>query len=118
MDAQDEEEATPDRWYEINAWCDRLQTENERLRAELTKLTTMMTGRLCAPLRSATSLSAQLRDLALDYPTKPYLAEAADEIERLCNMVVAADREIKRSHADADRLRAEIERLRDGEYDD
>ena len=34
-----------------------------------------------------------------------------DTIEHLCNTVVAADREIKRSHVDADRYRAEIVRL-------
>lgn len=37
--------------------------------------------------------------------------DAADEIEWLRNTVVAADREIKHSHVDADRYRAEIERL-------
>ena len=36
---------------------------------------------------------------------------AADQIERLRATVVAADREIKASHADADRYRAEIVRL-------
>ena len=39
------------------------------------------------------------------------VAEAADEIEQLRNTVVAADREIKASHADADRYRDEIVRL-------
>ena len=38
--------------------------------------------------------------------------KAGDEIEHLRNTVVAADREIKASHADADRYRAEIARLR------
>jgi hypothetical protein len=39
------------------------------------------------------------------------IGQAIAEIERLQAMVVAADREIKRSRADADRLRAETERL-------
>jgi cell division protein FtsB len=37
--------------------------------------------------------------------------ELLAENERLRNTVVAADREIKQSHADADRLRAEIKTL-------
>jgi hypothetical protein len=33
--------------------------------------------------RDDLDLVERLRDLALDYPTKPYLREAADEIDRL-----------------------------------
>jgi hypothetical protein len=48
------------------------------------------------------SLVERLRDLALDYPDRPYLREAADEIERL-----------RRDCAvDVSELYREIERLR------
>jgi cell division protein FtsB len=50
-------------------------------------------------------------DPASDLRLQIELERLRAENERLRNTVVAADREIKQSHADADRLRAEIKAL-------
>ena len=62
------------------------------------------------------SLVDQLRDLALDYPDRPYLREAANEIERLTRDLKALRQDdgavIAQLQNDIREARAEIERLR------